>query len=281
MKNNQLFSFFTDPSEKMAKECLDAWIVAEEPLMTYFEEIEEEGALPDLFGKTVMVSETQFPKANTLIRKISNILELPQPLCFVYDSYRYEIDSEGVKTPRLEISVKILQDFSENELAHVLAKEIFHIKAGHVRTKVLVSKIVKLLGILPELPVVNILKQFGSNVAFDATVFHFRSAAFNWYKAACFSAERFGLACANEIKASINATLLTILNSKSLVNEIDLSAYLCQISKIESCLGPIATIEMTNEAIPYGPYRILNMLNFAQSEKFLQAADLIKKSWAI
>ncbi|MFZ2958571.1 MAG: hypothetical protein WA705_16915 [Candidatus Ozemobacteraceae bacterium] len=279
MDTGNLFEVVSDPAESSLRNTLNAWIVAETPLMNYFEEVEEEAALPDLFGKSVLVGPDQFSNVHGMIKQISKVLEMPQPLCFIYDSSRYEIDSEGVKLPRLEVSVKILQDFSEKELIHVLSKELFHIKVGHTRVKILVSKMTKLLNILPELPVVNILKQFGSNVAFEATAFHFRSVAFSWYKAACFSAERFALSATDDICSSTTAILLTIFNSKKLVDSINLSSYISQIPKIESCLGPAATVEVTNEALPYGPYRILNMITFALSGNYIIARNLVKSKW--
>jgi hypothetical protein len=126
----------------------------------------------------------------------------------------------------------------------------------------------KMLGVLnavPDLPGVNMLKQFGSDFAFEGITFHFRSVAFNWFKHACFSAENFAVAYTGDVESSVRATLLGVLNERELVSKVELWQYLRQIANIEACLGPIATLNKLDEVLPYGPYRILNMLRFVAS----------------
>lgn len=256
----------TDKNEPVYTNKLKLWYVAEDTFLQYYEEVEEEGAYPDLYGKSILLDATQFPDVYRIIQDVSNTLKIKAPQCFVYDSYKYLIDSEGISKPRLEISARMLNDFSENELKHVISKEIYHIKAGHIKYEVLTDKMLDLLDTIPNLPGVNLINKFGGSIAFDATGFHFRNIAFNWFKYACFSAENFAISYTGDIKSSIISTLLTIFNERKLAEAINISSYLSQIGKIESCMGPAATIEMINEVIPYGPYRILNMLRFVQSE---------------
>lgn len=256
-----------DENELELKDKLQSWFVAEDTFMQYFEEIEEEGAYPDLYGKSVLLDGKHFPKVQKTVDDVSKILELSSPECFIYDSYKYLIDSEGINKPRLEISARLIKDFSENELKHIIAKEIYHIKAGHIRLEVLSEKMFDLLDSIPNLPVVNLLNQFGGSLAFEATSFHFRNIAFNWFKSACFSAENFAIAYTKDIKSSLISTLLTIFNERALTESINISSYINQISKIEACNGPAATIEIINEVIPYGPYRLLNMLRFIVSAR--------------
>lgn len=262
MKIEEVIEMVSDPFEESMRNKLRGWFVAEDSFLEYFEEVEEEGALPDLYGKNLLVSKTQFSNIFNIVEEIASFLKIKPPLCFIYDSQKYLIDSEGIGIPRLEISSRLVKDFNAMELKHVLAKEIFHIKKEHIREEVLCDKTMNLFDVIPNLPGINLVKSFGGGIAAEATAFHFKNIAFNWFKLACYSAENFAITFTGSIKDSINATLLMIFNEREMVDSIDINNYLNQIDKIESCIGPNATIEKINEVIPYGPYRVLNMLRF-------------------
>jgi len=242
------------------------WFVAEDSFLEYFENNEEEGAMPDLYGKSVVAGAQQFSNVYNIIKSISNYLCINPPTCFIYDSQKCLVDSEGIANPRLEVSSRLINDFTNNELKHAIAKELYHIKVDHIRTEVLADKMINLLNVVPNLPGINLIKNFGGNLAFEATGFHFKSIAFNWFKYACYSADNFAISYTGNIEDSIRATLLCIFNERKLVESIDIKSFIGQIGKIESCVGPVATTEVINEIIPYSPYRILNMLRFVLSD---------------
>ena len=254
-----------DPHEEAWAKQLENWFVAEDAFAEYVEQVEEEGAYPDLYGKSLVASPSQYPQVNSIVEEIATALDIEPPPVFLYESYNYVADSEGLRRPRLEVSARLARDFEENELRHVIAKEMYHIKAGHLRNEVMAEKILGVLNAVPQLPGVNMLKQYGGDVAFEGITFHFRSVAFNWFKYACYSADNFAVGYTGDVRSSIRATLLSILNERQLVSEVDVAVYVRQIARIESCLGPIATLGKVDEVIPYGPYRILNMLRFITS----------------
>ncbi len=203
---------------------------------------------------------------------------MPIPQAFIYDSYECVVDSEGIKIPRLEISARFIKEFTTKEITHTLAKEMYHIRVGHIYYEVMAEKIMDLFNAVPNLPGINILKQFGGAFVAQGANFHFRSLAFKWFSCACFSAENFAIAYTNNIESSISATLMGIFNERILVDSINIKDYLEQIPKIESCIGPAATLEIINEVIPYGPYRIDNMLKFVMSEKGRKLYNFLKRS---
>jgi hypothetical protein len=270
MDSQNIIELCRDSNETDNQVKLDQWLVAQDSLLEYFEEIEEEGAFPDLYGKSVLVSESQFPNVFNIVNSLSALFQIDPPECFVYDSYQYVVDSEGISRPRLEISARLLEDFSDNELKHVLAKELYHIAAAHIPLEVLAEKTLDLFQSIPNLPGINIINQFGGSLAFEAASFHFRNIAFSWFKSVCFSADNFAIAYTGDIKSSIRATLMTVLNERGLVETIDIHSYINQIGKIEACLGPAATIEVINEVIPYAPHRVKNMLRFLTSENGIE-----------
>jgi len=253
----------TDPDEESIANKLKAYLAGKDTFAKYFEEIEEEGALPDLYGKTVLVTSDQFSHIHKIITELSALLEIKPPDCFVYDNYRYSIDSEGLKNPRLEISARMVKDFTSTELKHSIAKEMFHIKAGHLLYKVLTEKMIEALAHIPS---VGIDEHISTKSLVDGWAFHFRYVAFRWFQHACFSAENFAIVYTGDVKSSISATLLSIFNERKLSEAIKIDSFIRQIEKIEACIGPAATLEKINEVIPYGPYRILNMLRFVLSD---------------
>jgi len=257
--------------EQQACAKLEAWFFGEPAFREYFEEVEEEGCLPDLYGKSLLVTEDQFPDINSKLVAISAFLGIQPPECFVYEGYRYLCDSEGLGQPRLELSARVVRDFSDLELTHLLAKELYHIAADHLRREMMAEKMLTLVQTLPSvgsgIPGVGLVMKFGGGAAFEAATFSLRNIAFNWYKTACFSADSFACAYTGDLTSSLNALLLTIFNERSLVAELNVREYLKQIGKIEGLMGPLATLDKVDEVLPYGPYRVLNLFRYTLSAR--------------
>lgn len=262
-----------DPLEVKCAESLCKWFVAEDAISEYVEGIEEEEAYPDLLGKTLAVSAEQYPRVYSIVENLADCLGIRVPPCFLYADYNYTIDSEGLRRPRLEISSRVVADFSDDELTHVLAKEMFHIAAGHLRYEVITEKILAVISGAQDLPGLNLVASFGGKAMFDGVSFRLRTISFAWFKYACFSAENFAIAYTGNIEASARAMLLTVLNERELAEAVDLKSYIRQIAQIESCNGPRAALARLDEVIPYGPYRILNMLRFANTRSAAELAD--------
>lgn len=275
---NQIIKVATDDREHEIAVALRQWFIAEDAFIQYFEEVEEEGAYPDLFGKTVTAGANQYPEVFEVAEDVCAILGIEVPHLFIQEDYDYSIDSEGLDRPRLEISARLIRDFTLNEMRHKLAKELFHIAAGHLQLEVMTEKMLEILNAIPGLPGINILRAFGSDLAFEASSFRLRSLAFEWFEYATYSAENFAIAYTGDVSASVNATLMTVLNERSQLDALDLRSYIRQIAEIESCVGPLATLDKIDEVHPYAPYRVLNMLRFVLSDRGRALFSLCKKT---
>ena len=73
MDSQNIIELCRDSNETDNQVKLDQWLVAQDSLLEYFEEIEEEGAFPDLYGKSVLVSESQFPNVFNIVNITSVI----------------------------------------------------------------------------------------------------------------------------------------------------------------------------------------------------------------
>ncbi|MBK7777856.1 MAG: hypothetical protein IPI43_27720 [Sandaracinaceae bacterium] len=220
--DRQKLALAADPLEADTRKALEKWFVAESAFLEFFEEFEEEGVYPDRLGKCSVASPRQHPELHGAASEVADVLGITVPDIFVYESYSHVCDSEGMRRPRLEISARILRNYTDDELKHVVAKEMYHIYAGHLRLEVMAEKMLGLIAAVPSLPGIAMIRQFGGAAAFDLIGFNVRNTAFRWFERACFSAENFATAYVGNIGASVDATLLGVLNERSLVSALSL-----------------------------------------------------------
>ncbi len=255
---------FQSKKEMQSYSRLRAFIVNEQTLFRYAREISEPTVVPDLLGKSVQVSERQFPRIYQRVASICRHIDLPIPDLYVYEGYFYLIDSNGLDEPRLEISARLIRDFSDAELTHALTKELIHIKLDHISTEVLVERMQAAFRTMGGLPVVNTLNLVGGPQMLTMAL---RATAFKWFREAVFSAENFATAYVGDLKASVTSTLLQVFHNRQVVAEMDISAFCDQISQIEVFDNAAATYAKMDEVNPYAPHRIGNMISYATSER--------------
>jgi len=268
MEPENIINLCKDSNEDYYLRTLKSKYVAENSFIDFYKKFEEEASYPDLFGKCVEVNSSQFKDLYNVISEISKLLGIESPRCFIKDSYSYTIESEGLNYPWLELSAKAYNDLSKKEISFLIAKELYHIANNHLYHEIMSEKMFDLINSLPNIPGINIISKFGGDIFFEHKEFQYRQTAFQWFRSACLSADNFALSYIKDLKSSIDAILLTVLNERKMVDQIDLKRYINQIANIETCLNPMATLEKINEVLPYGPYRMLNLLRFYLSENY-------------
>ena len=257
-------SLFRSEGEDEALRTLMNFIVNEQTLIRYAEEISEPATVPDLIGKSVKASDRQFPSIYSLVKSISGHFGIAVPDIYIFESYQYQIDSNGCFVPRLEISARMVRDFSRKELMHCVAKELAHIALGHIRTEVLVERMHEAIQTLATLPLVNTLNLVGGPKFYLMAL---RVKAFRWFKEAVFTAENVAAAYTGDVGSSVTSTLLQVFNERGMVNEIDVGAFCDQVGLIEMIAGSAATYTKMDEVNPYAPYRVGNILQYASSRR--------------
>lgn len=267
-------SLFASENEASAHQTLMNFIVNEQTLFRYAEEITEPMAVPDLLGKSVKASPRQFASVYRMVANICDHMSIDVPDIYIYEGYQYLIDSNGCFTPRLEISARMVRDFSEQEFMHCLAKELAHIALGHIRTEVLVERMQEAIQTLASLPIVSTINIVGGPKFYTMAL---RAKAFRWFREAVFTAENFATAYTGNVKASVTSTLLQVFNDRRVVTEIDIAEFCDQVSLIEMIEGSAATYTKMDEVIPYAPYRIANMLQYASSGRGIELRGVLQK----
>ena len=234
---------FINLKQDIANEQYKEGVLFQETIEHVYEDIDYKMKLPDRLGKTVRVTDKQFPRVNVLLEEASKELGLRKPEMFVYENYYYGAESYGIDKPWIEISAKTIQDFSEKELIFVIAREIFQISDGVTKQKTMLEERLKTMKSVAPTQVEQI-----SKLSF-----------YRWYRLANYSADNFGYLMCGSVSAAVNAIMLTVLNSRLLVQQTDLNEFINQASEINKTKA--------DELVPYAPFRIQNLLAFAESDR--------------
>ena len=226
-------------------------VMFQEDIEKVYEEIDYKIKQPDFLGKTVKVTEKQFPQVYKIIQELCTYAEINNPVVYVYEDYYYGAESYGISKPWIEISAKTIQDFSESELKFVLAREIYKISDGVTRQKTMMEERFKMI------------RQLAPNEIEKVSKISF----YHWYRLANYSADNYGYLMCGSIKSSVNAILMMVLNSKMLASQVDIKEFIGQASEINKLDDMVSNYTKADESVPYAPHRIQNMLAYAVSER--------------
>lgn len=226
-----------------------------------YEEIDYKTKLPDFLGKTVEVSEKQFPDIFKMVCRLARDIGIRPPAVYVYEDYYYGAESYGIKQPWIEISAKTIQDFRKEELVFLLAREIYKIADGVTKQKTMMEERFKLIA------------RFAPNEMEKMSKLSF----YRWYRMVNYSADNYGYLMCGSLKASIDTILKLVLNSTMLAEQVDIKEFIGQASKINELDDMVSNYTKADESVPYAPNRIQNLLAYAVSERGLDSRILVNK----
>ncbi|MDF2544647.1 MAG: hypothetical protein K0S47_4365 [Herbinix sp.] len=250
---------FIHPLEESLLEELKNNTYFSEEIIDNYKNYDEKMRRPDLFGKTVRVTMKQFPTVYKNACEVADILEMELPEIFVYEDFYYGVESKGVSKPWIEISAKTIFDFNENELRFLIAREMFNIHMGHTYYDVLIDET---LGVIQ-----NGLRVMPT----DVIVQSLKYSMYKWRRISNYSADCFGYVICNDVRASIYCILKMILNNHELANNICLLDYIKQAETINEMNSPVESSTKLDEQMPYGPFRVKNIIAYASSNRGQQA----------
>ena len=240
--------FRNEEAEQLLQEIQDSFVF-EEDIRKHYIEFEEPIRKPDLLGKTVQVTALQYSEVYTLLEQIAMKLEMTIPDVYVIEDYYYGTQSFGIESPWIEISAKTISDLTYEELVFVLGKEMATIKLGYTECWTLMNKQKRILEemVLP-----------GKDITKEVLTIKFAK----WQRLSHYTTDRVGLWLCKDIKGSIDAILLMILNSRRLTEKLHLSTYLKQAEEINFLNNKVHQYTKADETIPYGPFRIKQLLAY-------------------
>lgn len=240
------------------KELLMDIIPAHDELLTYHQEFTGKLKKADRYGKTVQISEKQFPKVYEIVKDLSEIAEIDIPEVFVYEDFYYGAEAKG---NIIEISAKTLEDFTLNQLRFLLAREICKIKDKMTDVSKLVDVSEEALANISTFPGRKILAR------------SLRLKYSQWSRAANYSADAYGYLMMPDLKVCITVILALVLNNLTLVRNMDIVEYLGQAKRIYRLDDAVSRYTENDEQVPYGPLRIKYLMSFATSLPVIKYFD--------
>ncbi|MBN2899783.1 MAG: M48 family metallopeptidase [Clostridia bacterium] len=261
--------------DRMVKRLQKAMIIDSKELIEYYKKFEEEPLLPDLIGKTVEINEDQFPRVYTIVKNVAQSLDMVIPKIYTFESFFYDVNAEGLDRPWIKISSKTISDFSDKELEFLIARQMCHIKEDHIRYEVLCEQQSKLImmassyGSQAASPIP--MGSIGVGEISDVASSKFKLVASQWSRVSEYTADFCAYMVCRDIKAAISAIKKTIVNSSSLADEMKLKSFLKQSDEILKLDSVMSQYSIFDEQIPYGPFRIKELIRFASSSDVKKA----------
>jgi len=232
-------------------------VMFQEDIEKVYEEIEVKMKQPDYLGKTVRVSAKQFPKVWQMMCDMAGREGIDCPTVYVYEDYYYGAESYGINNFWIELSAKTIQDFTDKELQFVLAREIYKISDGATRQRTMMEERFKMIKQLASMvPLAPNESEKVSKIPF-----------YHWYRLVNYTADNYGYLACGSVKSSVDAILKMVLNSVMLVEQVDVREFIRQASEINRLDDTVYNYTKADEAVPYAPHRIQNILAYAVSER--------------
>lgn len=236
-------------------------------LIDFYRNFEENSILPDLIGKSVEVNEYQFKYVYDIIKKQANQLSIDIPKVYIYESFFYDVNAEGLDNPWIQISSKTLEDFTVKELEFAIGRQMCHIKENHIKYEILCEQFSKALGIVGQFGTEAISFIPGMAIvggeALEVYSSSFKLTACQWSRVSEYTADNCAYLLCDDIEASISTIKKQVLNSKRLSDEMRLKSFINQSININKLESPVSVYSVLDEQIPYGPFRIKELIKFA------------------
>ncbi|MFW6030426.1 MAG: M48 family metallopeptidase [Halanaerobiales bacterium] len=246
---------FIHPLEEIFFEEMMRTIGFDKQIMFYYKNYTQKMEMPDLIGKTVKATENQFTKLYQLNQELSNFIGIETPDIYVYEDFYYGVESKGAGPYWIEISAKTLWDFSEQELKFLLAREIADIYLKHTYYYTMIDKLL------------DAIQNSGSIVGSDTLKNYWKIVMYKWSRVSHYSSDNFGYLLTSEMKVCVSSIVKLILNNKYLAEKINIAEYIRQSEEINEFNDNVSNLTKMDEKVPYGPFRIKNLLAYASSTK--------------
>jgi hypothetical protein len=225
-----------------------------------YDEIDFKIKLPDFLGKTVKVTQKQFPEVYRIVSELSADMNIESPTVYVYEDYYYGAESYGISHYWIELSAKTIQDFSEAELRFLIAREIYKIADGVTKQKTMMEERFK------------VIRQTAPNEIEEMSKLSF----YHWYRFTNFSADNFGYLMCGSMKTAVQTILKLVLNSVMLSEQVDIKEFIGQASEINRLDDTVYNYTKADESAPYAPHRIQSLLAYAVSDRGMRAGKELK-----
>ena len=238
-------------------------LVIGEDIENIYKAIEYRMKKPDLLGKTLLVTEKQFSRIYGIVNKLCFSLEVEIPEIYVFEDFFYGLESYGMGDYWIEISAKTIRDFTDKELEFLFARELYKIKYGIVYQTMLKNQVFQLQSSVPAIG--GIIEKTSK------MTFH------HWFRLENYTADNFAYLMCRDLPSCVNAIIGMVLNSKSMLSEIDVGAFIRQASAINKLDDTVSNYTKADEVLPYAPYRVESIMAYAVSKRGISARKELER----
>ena len=248
--------------EAQAFEQFKKVICLEKEIEFIWNEIENKLKVPDLLGKTVRVSEKQFPELYKILVRQAKYMGIPTPDLFIYEDFYYGVQSKGTNKPWIEISGKTVQDLSNDEIEFLIAREMYNIKYEVTYYNSIFEELLK------------IVNNVNFVIGLDTLIDTMKIKICQWNRLCNYSADCYGYLKSKNIKVCIDAIIKLILNSIYLAEQVNIKLYIEEAKAINDLDDIVYDYTKLDEMVPYGPHRIKNIIAYASSTRGIEAIKM-------
>lgn len=241
-------------------------VAFDQEIINHYKNFTEKIQKPDLMGKTIRVTEKQFPQVSSIRDEILKYLDIEKPEIFIYEDFYYGVESKGTDDYWIEISAKTIKDFSEKELKFLLAREMADIFLEHTNYYTMMDQLIE------GIEKFNILG--GDTASKTAKIIMYR-----WSRVSHYSSDNFGYLMVEDINIPVNSIIKLVLNNKTLAKNINISEYIKQGEEIHLLDDKVSVQTKLDEKVPYGPFRIKNLINYASTIKGKNTLKKVNKNY--
>lgn len=241
-------------------------IPLEKQLANHYTEYKQPMLLPDLYGKTVQVSASQFKPLYEVAKRLTSLLDMPVPDIYVYENFYYTLESKGLDANWIEISAKTLVELNQDEVLFLLAKEMCAIKLRHTYYYTIIEEAVNAISGIPII-----------GLASDTIQKIERVRLYRWMRMSHYTTDNFAnLVCA-DLTACVNGIVKTVLNNIFLARHVNVTEFIKRAERINALNSKAHTLSKMDEQVPYAPYRIKNLMGYGASARGMKALKELQK----
>ncbi|MDR1532904.1 MAG: M48 family metallopeptidase [Clostridiales bacterium] len=239
----------------------------EKQIAHYYAEHRQPGLLPDLYGKTVHVSASQFKELHDMAGQLAALLDMPLPDIYVYENFYYTVESKGMADSWIEMSAKTLIELHPAEVMFLLAKEMCAIKLNHTYYYTLIEELLNVIA-TNRLPVIGVAQDVANRVE--------KVRLYRWIRISHYTTDNFAYLACGDLAICAGAIVKTVLNNTFLAQHVNITEFIKQGERINALNGQEHRLSKLDEQVPYAPFRIKSLMAYAASARGLKALRKMK-----
>ncbi|PKK89065.1 MAG: hypothetical protein CVV64_16085 [Candidatus Wallbacteria bacterium HGW-Wallbacteria-1] len=268
--------FYRNPFECDFRKKAESVMFSRDSIISYYKNITEKIQKTELASK-IQCGADQFSYIHEMNLELSKCFGISPPDIFIFhrDDY-YGAESDGLVKPWICLYAENLKALDPAELRFILAREIAHIRCDHTLYRIISRSLVGTTELLNgSIPIPGLQQLL--NIMGKERVRHFiRSMLHEWLWATEYTADCAGyLAVSGNLNACFNAMMKSVARTSRLADQVDLKAWYRQIEKLDQATGFMARYSMIEQDIPYGQFRIRELMGYASSARAKKALELL------